>query len=487
MSSFNNSGHYDRVVLLQGTEGPIHIGGEAPPDLEAAQKRLAELPLDIVPDPAPLSGPHRLVFEANPLFVGRDPDLKELARRLKAGGTTAIVPAVVATGMGGLGKTQLATEFAHRYGRYFAGGVFWVTMTDATTAEAEVAACAAALGRTEGSIGEKAEFVLSAWSQALPRLLIFDNCEDEALLRRWRPKGGASRLLVTARRQEWSVTLGVTTHALAVLSRVDAVAMLCGYRPDLLPDNADLNAIAAALGDLPLALHMAGSYLRWYRHNPGLGSPAAYLAALRAGSPLAHASLKGCREASPTGYDRHVAAAFALSYERLDPTDDALARKLLAAAACCAPGEPIPRWLLTDTAANLDPAPAAEAVEDALGRLVELGLVKPGEQGDVTLHRLLAAFVGAVGEAEATVRSNLLNRLGGFYRETGRFALARQMRERALRISEVSHGPDHPTIAIGLIHLAAVLLDLGLASEARPLVERALRIKRARLIANIRP
>ncbi len=51
-----------------------------------------------------------------------------LAQTMKAGGTTAISPLwVAATGLGGIGKTQLAAEFVHRYGRYFAGGVFWLS------------------------------------------------------------------------------------------------------------------------------------------------------------------------------------------------------------------------------------------------------------------------------------------------------------------------------------------------------------------------
>jgi hypothetical protein len=65
-------------------------------------------------------------FPPNRLFVGRADDLKALAQALKAGGS-AVGQVAAATGMGGIGKTQLATEFAHRYGPFFAGGVFWVS------------------------------------------------------------------------------------------------------------------------------------------------------------------------------------------------------------------------------------------------------------------------------------------------------------------------------------------------------------------------
>src|SRR5262249_11166131 len=55
----------------------------------------------------------------NDLFVGRSTDLQALAAALKGGPS---VPTAVVTGVGGLGKTQLAAEFVYRYGRYFAGG-----------------------------------------------------------------------------------------------------------------------------------------------------------------------------------------------------------------------------------------------------------------------------------------------------------------------------------------------------------------------------
>ena len=104
--------------------------------------------------------------------------------------------------------------------------------------------------------------------------------------------------------------------------------------------------IAGELGDLPLALHLAGSFLATYRHAV---TPEHYLAQLRDKTLLAHSSLQGRgADWSPTGHEQHVAKTFALGYERLDAEDDldALALKLLGRAACFAPGEAIPRALL---------------------------------------------------------------------------------------------------------------------------------------------
>ena len=107
--------------------------------------------------------------------------------------------------------------------------------------------------------------VKDAWQGAVPRLLVFDNCEEEALLEAWRPVSGGCRVLVTSRRSHWSPTLAVTALSLDLLPRPDSIELLCRYGPDLAPADPELNAIAAVLDDLPLALDLAGSYLRAHR------------------------------------------------------------------------------------------------------------------------------------------------------------------------------------------------------------------------------
>jgi len=51
--------------------------------------------------------------------------------------------------------------------------------------------------------------VQKAWQEPLPRLLVFDNCEAEGLLARWRPPYGGCRLLLTSQRLQWDTALGV--------------------------------------------------------------------------------------------------------------------------------------------------------------------------------------------------------------------------------------------------------------------------------------
>jgi tetratricopeptide (TPR) repeat protein len=295
--------------------------------------------------------------------------------------------------------------------------------------------------------------------------------------------------------------------------------------------DADLDAIAANLGDLPLALHLAGSFLARYRYAV---TPSAYLAQLQQPGWLEHRSLQGSkltRDTSPTLHEQHIARTFALSYERLDARDttDTLALALLARAAYFAPGEPIPREVLLATLSqDADDPDATLMREDALRRLYELGLLEPAASGAVRLHRVLAAFVqsahsdpeaqtaveqtmltianrlnnagdprplltlevhlravtDAAQRREDTQAARLCNTLGFHLRAVGQYAEARLYYERALAIYEQVLGPEHPNTALSLNNLDALLQVQGDLGGARPYCERALHIFMARLGPN---
>jgi tetratricopeptide (TPR) repeat protein len=500
--------------------------------LAAAQKKLADMPTDELPAHASLPHGSRMPLAHNNLFVGREQDLQALAQALKGGQTTAIGQIAAATGLGGIGKTQLASEFVHRYGQYFAGGVFWLSFADPAGIRAEIATCGgpsaldlpnfAAL-----SFEDQVRRVLSAWQSPLPRLLVFDNCEAEALLAQWRPPTGGARVLVTSRCGTWNPALGVETLRLDVLPRPESVALLRKHRPDL--SVVDAEAIADELGDLPLALHLAGHFLAVYQHT-SFGAPADYLKRLRA-EGLDHPSLVESGETLPTAHARHVGRTFALSYERLDSQEptDTLALDLLARAAYFAPGEIIPRALLL---ATLDLPEDDDAVErqaaDALARLIGLGLLDEEKTGALLVHRLLAAFARqtttedaaqmAVEEAllaEANRLNNagfpepllawqphlyavtnvalarederaaaLCNTLGYHLDMIGDYAAARPYLERALAIWEEVLGPQHPDTALSLNNLSLLCCYEGKLEEAADFMRKALTIWRELLGPN---
>ena len=111
-----------------------------PAEVAAAEALLAALPLDPLPEPGGLPPGSVMPWPRNRFFVGREPELRTLARQLKEGGTAAIGQSPAVTGLGGQGKTQLAVELAYRVGRWFAGGVFWVSCAEPASIPDAVAA-----------------------------------------------------------------------------------------------------------------------------------------------------------------------------------------------------------------------------------------------------------------------------------------------------------------------------------------------------------
>jgi hypothetical protein len=312
----------DRGIQGDKAAGHNHTEQPAPPldpvTLGETSDGLAQLPIHTVPPIAPLPAGSRMPFGVNPLFVGRTTDLLTLAAALKGGETVAVGQIAAATGLGGIGKTQLAVAFVHHYGRFFAGGIQWLNFADPSAVPAEVAACGVALpelrnGFTTLDLETQVRQVQAVWQGPQPRLLVFDNCEEPALLAHWRPTTGGSRVLVTSRRQSWDAALGVQFLTLDTLTRSQSIELLRKFRPDLATTDPRLDQIAAELGDLPLALHLAGSYLARYRQ---VISPTHYLVQLRQPNRLQHRSLQA-GDLSPTGHVQHVARTFALSYERL--------------------------------------------------------------------------------------------------------------------------------------------------------------------------
>lgn len=488
--------------------------------LRAAEARLARLPTSVRPQTGHLASGSRLPFPRNPLFTGRDADLRALAQQLAAG-PDANGQAAAAVGPGGIGKSQLALEFALRYGQFFAGGVFWLDLSTASNVPAEICQCQGAVepehqadfGRLPQ--GVQLKLILAAWQSPLPRLLIFDNCLSDHLLETWRPPVGGCRILITSRHLVWPLAVGVQSQVLGVLPRADSLALLRKFRPDLPPTDPGLNALAGEAGDHPLALYLAGRYLEHYR-DVALGQPTAYLTTLR------QALRQDGNRSVGAGHEPKIAAAFRINSDVLDPIHpvDALASQALAQAACLAPDVPIPRAVLP-LARQIDPqSDAARLFEEALRRLARLGLIEEGAQGTLWLPRVLARLVlaqiagstvpeqvelallseaerlNAAGQAAALqswqvhlawvarsaerrrspLAARLYNELGYHARLRGALAQARIYHERSLSLGQATLGRDHPDLVTWHNNLGRVLKLLGDLPGARQNLERALAI-----------
>ena len=232
--------------------------------------------------------------------------------------------------------------------------------------------------------------VQRAWQESTPRLLIFDNCEEEGLLEKWMPVTGGCRVLVTSRRTEWMPAFITKTILLNTLPRTNSIAILQKTTERLTNEQAD--AIAAEVGDLPLALYLAGGFLRQYQ----MVNVADYCRQLRQKSILQHPSLQGRGLTfSPTGHDLHISRTLALSLEYLDPHNeiDQTAKKILRRAAYFAPAEPIPTKLLGQTVfQDHDDIMTILLIEDGFTRLRQIGVLLREKENTVILHPLLAEF-----------------------------------------------------------------------------------------------
>ncbi len=395
------------TVILQRPNGmvigfnPKGISGRE--TVYPATTRTKTLPLNTIPAPAPLPAMSRVPYSHNRLFVGREQALKTLAHIFKHNESTLPIAAV--TGMGGIGKTQLASEFVHRYGQYFEGGVFWLSFADPNNIPNEIAACGINMNIPDiEPLSHQVARVQQEWQSPIPRLLVFDRCEDETLLHTWLPKSGGCAILVTSRSAMWEHA-NVQQIPLDTLARDESITLLRAFRPDLSPDDPDLDVLAHELGDLPLALHLAGSYLKQYAKDV---TPARLLAQLQKQHLLAHRALSSRKHIhhSPTNHELSIKRTIAGSYEQLQPNNDldALALNLLAQVTIIASSsKPVShQQLLAAMQVDIEDENIILDMNDALARLKQLGLIEETSDGELRVHRLIAAFVQQVTKESTT-------------------------------------------------------------------------------------
>jgi len=517
------SGEGSKVAGRDYHETKITLTHDALKSLKKSYQPPDPPQFDEIPQRGDLPPGSHVPFSPNRVFTGREEDLLKLARSLfrsDSKGVTITQTAAVATGLGGVGKTQLAIEFCYRYGRFF-HGVHWIQADHEITAE--IAACGSEMDLSPwpDELEKQTNLTLQAWKESGPRLVIFDNVEDPASVQDWLPRLPKSRLLLTSRSSEWPPGLDIEHHPLGVLPRSESLELLRALAERLkdIPDR-ELDLVADRLGDLPLALDLAGNYLR---SRPTL-TPKEYLTELdEAGrSLLEHPAFSDWIKHNPTKHSTSLVYTFALSWSQLtESATDELAGRIFRACGYCAPNTPIPWELLAKTVGAEDTS-QRQNLDLALNRLHRLGLITAAEGGSSIMHPLLAVFARiqdrdanasvlpglaeglavlttaanktglpveveplrehlstvavAAGVAELDTAGWLWNDLGYHLKNIADYDGAKKSYERALQIDEKVYGPDHPNVAIRVNNLGGVLEDLGDLAGAKNCFERALTI-----------
>jgi tetratricopeptide (TPR) repeat protein len=329
-------------------------------------------------------------YHPNPYFGGRDLLLAEVHARLTA--PEAERRRVVLTGLGGMGKTQLAVEYAYRQ-RADYDMVWWVRSQQPTSLLGDYAALAgqpplAALRPPEDAPQEASAAAVRDWLERHRRwLLVFDNVEEPPAVAELLPRSGTGHVLLTTQAETGWEPLA-DPLPLGVLAPSDAADFLLSRTRQQGPEaTAAATTLASSLGGLPLALEQAAAYI-----------VAAGTVSLTVYAQLfATRALELLKRGQPLGYQHTVATAWSLALQKLQDTQPAAVR-LLTLAAFMAPDD-LPQPLLTAHHEEL-PEPLAAvagdqlALADAVAALRRYSLVRVVADG-LFVHRLLQAVVRA--------------------------------------------------------------------------------------------
>jgi tetratricopeptide (TPR) repeat protein/transcriptional regulator with XRE-family HTH domain len=214
--------------------------------------------------------PHWYVpYQRNPFFTGRDELLRHLHAALApAQPKTSIQPCAL-SGLGGIGKTQAALEYAYRHYQDYSA-VFWLSAETRSTLLSSLLAIADLLRLAEQPELDQVVEAVMHWLNAHSSwLLIVDNVEDIGLVKPFLPAARGGAVLLTTRLQALAglahiiemppMTREEGAHFL--LQRAQQVDPSVSVDQVAPPDYSAAAALAALMDGLPLALDQAGAYI----------------------------------------------------------------------------------------------------------------------------------------------------------------------------------------------------------------------------------
>lgn len=239
----------------------------------------------------------------NPNFTGRQDLLLALRSQLSLAGITALMP-IAMYGLGGVGKTQIALEYVHRFASDY-HLICWVSGETPTQLRNDLTAIAPDLNIPAG--GDQ-DMTLRAVCDALNRgepyarwLLVVDNAGDPDVLMRYLPQA-RGHILITSRNQQWGEY--AKPYQVGELTREESISLIRLRGNNI--SEADADRLADRLGDLPIAVEQAAAW----QAEAGL-SVQHYLSLLNKQMSTMLAANP------PEGYQPSIVAAWTLAFEDL--------------------------------------------------------------------------------------------------------------------------------------------------------------------------
>jgi len=519
---FSGTAIWDDHDQVKGAVGMVVMTELDPVTKAAYGIPMAEI-LEIFPDlkaidtsqssKVPLPTVWNVPIQRNPNFFGRKDILADLAIALNSGELGAWKQAL--WGMGGVGKTQIAVEYAYLHRSEYRV-IWWLRSEEPSTLLSDYSQLAQKLG-IGGELKDlnAVAGVVKGWLQQNPGwLLIFDNAQNPEQIKGFLPGDGPGHVIITSRNQEWVRV--ARKFPIKIFKRDESVQFILKRTGQL--DEKTAWMLAEELGDLPLALEQAASYIET------TSTPlAVYLDMFRKRRAALWAE-----EEKPIDYPDTVGTTWSLAMDNV--RQEAGATDLLNLCAFLAPDK-IPFDLLIKSENTLPQALSALANDRlafnrAVKALRRYSLVESDDKA-LSIHRLVQAVTRdrmgeeeqkkcveiavmliddaypnghldnlkfwpscsfllshalvATGYAERfgiTLSSTgrLLNDVGLCLKKRGEFVEAKAVMQRVLKISEQIYGPDHPDVAKIVNNLGLVLRDLGKFPKAKTCFERALKI-----------
>jgi tetratricopeptide (TPR) repeat protein/transcriptional regulator with XRE-family HTH domain len=513
---------------------------------EVFGKTLAELGL--VPSSTHDSSPHvsriwNIPIARNPFFTGREHLLAFLHKRLSTTRTAALTQPQALYGLGGIGKTQAAAEYAFLYGDEYAQ-VFWMRAATRETLVADFVTLAELLDLPEKEEPDQPRLVAAVkrWLAAHEGwLLILDNADDLRLAQEFLPTGHKGYLLYTTRAQAAGAIaasveveqLTLQEGTLLLLRWTKLLDMDTPLDQAQAADRAAAERIVREMDGLPLALVQAGAYVEETGCN--LADYLRLYATHRK-------DLLARRSRFLIDYPETVATTWSLSFQQIEQQSPAAA-DLLRFCAFLAP-DAIPEELLARGAAELGAALGAAAAEpfklnEALEVLLRYSMVRRnGSRHMLNIHRLVQTVLKESMDretqrawAERTVRAvnaafpeagdgpgekqpyylqyyvphvqecsmlitqyhlyfpeaaRLLHQTGAVLHFHGFYPQSQSLHRQALAVREQVFGSEHPAVAESLNALALLSRFQGDYEQAEGFHQQALAIREKTLGPNHR-